>query len=100
MVVRAIGPSLQSAGITNALADPTLELYNGSGTRISSNDNWKQNEQTGASQETEVRGTGVPPSSDLEAAIVTSLPAGNYTAIVRGKTGGAGVALVEVFNLR
>lgn len=100
VIVRAVGPSLGDAGVADALADPTLELYDGNGEKVSSNDNWKQNEQTGASQEAEVRGTGVPPASDLEAAVVANLATGNYTAIVRGKNDGSGVGLVEVYSLQ
>ena len=98
LIVRAIGPSL-APGITNALADPTLELRDGQGTLVGSNDNWKTNDQTQQSQETEVRATTLPPSNDLESAIVVTLPAGPYTAIVAGKNGGVGVALVEAYTL-
>ena len=41
VIVRAIGPELPPFGVPNALADPTLELHNGSGTLIASNDNWQ-----------------------------------------------------------
>ncbi len=99
LLVRAIGPSLVSAGIANALSDPTLQLRNSQGTLVASNDNWKINDQTQQSQETEVRATTVPPAHDLESAVVVSLPAGPYTAIVAGKNGGLGVALVEVYTL-
>lgn len=98
LIVRAIGPSL-APGITNALADPTLELRDGQGTLVGSNDNWKTNDQTQQSQEAEVRATTLPPSNDLESAIVVTLPAGPYTAIVAGKNGGVGVALVEAYTL-
>ena len=98
LIVRAIGPSL-APGIANALADPTLELRDGQGTLIGSNDNWKTNDQTQQSQEAEVRATTVIPTNDLESAIVVSLPAGPYTAILAGKNGGVGVALVEAYAL-
>ena len=96
-IVRALGPSLATFGVGNALADPMLVLHDRNGVAVIENDDWKQNDQTGASQEAQVRATGVPPSSDLEAAIVTTLPPGNYTAIVRGKGDGTGVGLVEVY---
>ena len=99
VIVRAIGPSLTQAGITNPLADPTLELHDGNGALVGSNDNWKINDQTHQSQEAAVRATTIPPSNDLDSAIVATLPAGRYTAIVAGKGGGTGVALVEVYNL-
>jgi len=102
VIVRAIGPSLSVNGapVPGRLADPTLELHNASGTMIVTNDNWKINDQTGQSQEADVRATTVPPANDLESAIVATLPPDNYTAIVRGKTNTTGVGLVEVYNLQ
>jgi hypothetical protein len=94
VVVRAIGPSLSDSGVTNPLADPTLDLYDENGALIVSDDDWRD------SQELLIQGTGLAPANDLESAIVRSLEAGSYTAIVRGKDGGTGVALVEVYNLQ
>jgi len=93
IMVRAIGPSLAGYGIQNALADPTLEVYNGNGTVIGSNDNWQE------TQEAAVEATGIEPVNDLESAFVATLAPGAYTAIVRGKNNGTGVALVEVYKL-
>jgi hypothetical protein len=93
VIIRAIGPSL--IGIANVLVDPTLKLYDGNGTLLMSNDNWKDD----ASQKAQIIATGLAPSNDLESAIVTTLPPGPYTAIVAGKNGGTGVALAEVFHL-
>ena len=90
VIVRAIGPSLPLPG---ALADPTLELHDGNGALIASNDNWRSN------QEAEIIATGLPPSNDLESAIVQNLLPGNYTAIVRGVNGTTGVTLVEAYGL-
>jgi hypothetical protein len=90
VIVRAIGPSLPAAG---KLGDPTLELHDGNGGLLASNDNWRSD------QEAEIIGTGIPPSNDLESAIVTLLPPANYTAIVRGVNSTTGVALVEVYAL-
>jgi hypothetical protein len=90
VVVRAIGPSLAVSG---ALGDPTLELRNGNGALIASNDNWRSD------QEEEITATTIPPSNDLESAIVRSLAPGNYTAIVRGVNDTTGVALIEVYGL-
>ena len=99
ILVRAIGPSLSNFGIANPLRDTTLELHDGSGTTIRSNDNWKIRED-GTSQQTEVEATTVPPTDDRESAIVQSLVPGPYTAIVRGKNNTTGVALVEVYSLQ
>ncbi len=91
VIVRAIGPSLPLAG---KLADPTLELYNRDGVSIATNDNWR----TGG-QEAEIVASTVPPTNDLESAIVATLPPTPHTAIVRGVNGTTGVALVEVYAL-
>jgi hypothetical protein len=99
ILVRGIGPSLQPLGISNPLSNPTLELRNANGTLLGSNDDWKVNDQSQLSQESEIRATTIPPSNDLESAILATLLPGNYTAILAGKNGGVGVALVEVYNL-
>jgi hypothetical protein len=91
VIVRAIGPSLP---VPDKLADPTLELHDGNGGLIFANDNWR----TGG-QESEIIATGIPPSNDLESAIVRTLAPGGYTAIVRGVNNTTGVALVEVYDL-
>ena len=98
VVIRAIGPTLASSGVANPLQDPTLELHDSSGVTIASNDNWKT-KSDGSSQQAEIEATGIPPENDLESALVASLPPGNYTAIVRGKSNSTGVAVVEVYNL-
>ena len=95
--IRGIGPSLGS-GVAGALADPTLELHQGSAT-LATNDNWKINDQTGQSQEADIRATTIPPTNDLESAILMTLSPGTYTAILAGKNGGTGVGLVEVYDL-
>ena len=89
-IVRAIGPSLPVAG---KLDDPTLELHDGNGGLIASNDNWRSD------QEAEIIATGIPPSNDSESAIVALLPPANYTAVVRGVNNTTGVALVEIYAL-
>lgn len=93
VIVRGIGPSLTGFGIANALANPTLELINGSGSLIASNDDWR------STQEQEIIATGVQPTDDRESAIVGTLSPGPYTAIVRGKGDTTGVALVEGYVL-
>ena len=66
---------------------------------VATNDNWKINDQTGQSQEAEIRATTIPPTNDLESAILATLSPGAYTAILAGKNGGTGVGLVEVYDL-
>jgi hypothetical protein len=97
VLLRAIGPSLTNYGVTGCLADPTIELHKPDGTIIT-NDNWKIADATGQSQEAAIRATTIPPTDDLESALLQTLPPGDYTAIVRAKTG-AGIGLVEVYDM-
>jgi Right handed beta helix region len=90
VLARAIGPSL---GIPGALADPTLELHDVNGALIASNDNWRTD------QEAQIIATTIPPTNDLESAIVRNLFPGNYTAIVSGVNGATGIAVVEAYGL-
>ncbi|MDQ6624229.1 MAG: hypothetical protein M3Y86_12205, partial [Verrucomicrobiota bacterium] len=99
VIVRAVGPSLADSGVQGSLSDPTLALFDANGLRIGSNDNWKTDDQTGQSQEAEIGAAGKALTDDREAAILTTLAPGAYTAIVRGKNDTTGVALVEVFDL-
>ena len=92
VVIRAIGPSLAAQGISNPLLDPTIELHDGNGVLIGSDDNWKENQA-------EVEATGLAPTDDRESALVVDLNPGNYTAIVRGVNDLTGVALVEAYDL-
>ena len=94
VVFRALGPSLAGVGIPNALSDPQLELFDGNGTKISSNNNWKD------SQQVAITNSGLAPTSNLESAIVIDLTPGNYTAIVDDMNGATGVALVEAYHLQ
>jgi plastocyanin len=98
LIVRGIGPSLTAAGVSGALADPTLELRDGNGALLQSNNNWKTRAD-GSSQQAEIQATGVAPSNDLESAIVASLPPGTFTAIVAGNSGTTGVGVVELYRL-
>jgi len=92
LLLRGVGPSLSQFGILNSLANPVLELHGPSGFTTVSNDNWRD------AQETEIIGTGRPPSSDLESAIVADLPPGAYTAILAGNAGTTGVGLLEIYD--
>ena len=94
VVVRGLGPALTQFGISGALADPELTLVDGNGNIVRSNNNWKD------SQQAEIQATGKAPPNDLEAAILATVPAGNYTAILSGNGGGTGIGLIEVYKLR
>jgi hypothetical protein len=104
VIIRAIGPELSAPpfNIPNALADPTLELHDSTGALIASNDNWQHTIIGGiitTSQVHDITNSGHAPGDPRESAIIAELPAGNYTAIVRGVNNTTGVALVEVDDL-
>ena len=102
VIIRAIGPELMQHGITSALANPTLELYNGTGALVASNDNWQTTIPGGlitTNQVNEIQNSGHAPTAASESAIFANLQSGNYTAVVRGVSSTTGVALVEVYDL-
>jgi hypothetical protein len=94
VIVRALGPTLTQLGVTGALADPVLGLFDANGNAIASNDNWQQ-----SSQAAQIQSSGFAPPNALEPAIISMRPLGNTTAIVSGKNGTTGVALLEVYRL-
>jgi len=98
LMIRAIGPSLSAVGVTNALSNPTLELHDGTGALIASNDNWQY-----APNKRDIMSSGLAPIDPNESAILTTLPAASsgsaYTAVMRSVSGTSGVGLVEVYDL-
>jgi hypothetical protein len=94
VVVRALGPSLAASGVSGVLSDPTLTIYDSTGSEIATNDNWQDNVNA-----IDVRKNGLAPPNPSESALVLHLPAGAYTAIVRGANGATGVGLAEVYTL-
>ena len=102
VIIRAIGPELTQFEITNPLANPTLELHNGSGAVIATNDDWQTTILGGiitSSQVSDIQNSGHAPTAASGSAIIANLQPGNYTAIVRGVSNTTGVALVEVYDL-
>jgi hypothetical protein len=93
VLIRAIGPSLETAGVPGALQNPTLDLVQ-SGASIGFNDNWIY-----SPERPEIEASTIPPKHDFESAIVRTLNPGPYTAIMRGKGDTTGVGLVEVYDL-
>ena len=98
-VVRAIGPSLAAFGITNALPDTTLQLRDQNGAIVVENDDWKTR-TNGTSQQAEMEATQLQPTNNLEAAFVTTLQPGQYSALVRGKPESTGIGVVQVYFLQ
>ena len=93
LILRALGPSLRDEGVTGVLSDPVLELRNASGALVATSDSWAQaNAQS-------LSAFGLAPTDDQEAALIVSVPAGSYSAVVHGKGSKRGVALFELYNL-
>jgi hypothetical protein len=94
VVLRGIGPSLSQSGVSNVLADPTLELRDSNGGLLISNDDW----QDDPAQAAQLIAHGLAPSNPKESGIFAALPSGSFTAILAGKNGGTGIGLVEIYN--
>lgn len=94
ILVRAIGPSLAAAGVPNPLANPTLGFFNGQGTQIDSNDDWMT-----SPQQAQIQASGLAPTDSKESAVLQTLTAGPYTAVVKGVNNVTGVASVQIYQL-
>ena len=79
--------------VAGTLPDPIVNLYDGQGSLVGSNDNWRD------TQEAEIIATTLPPTNDAESAIVATLAPGNYTVVLRGANNTSGIGLVEAFQL-
>ncbi len=96
IVVRALGPSLQSAGIADPLSNPTLQLFDSNGQVVLNNDNW----QDIPSQAAQLQALNLAPPNAAESAVVAMLPPGLYTAVVAGRNGETGIGLIEVYGIQ
>jgi sugar lactone lactonase YvrE len=97
VIARAIGPSLSGAGVSGGLQDPILQLKNSDGMTLVTNDDWQQAPPADIQ---EIQKFGLTPTDTRESALITTLPPGAYTGIVRGKDGTTGVGLVEIYSLQ
>jgi hypothetical protein len=96
VVVRAVGPTLGQSGISHPLADPTLSLFDSNGQMVGANDNW----QDDSSQASQLQAMSLAPRNPSEAAVVATLPPGQYTAVLAGHGGGSGIGLIEVYSVQ
>ena len=94
LVLRAIGPSLAASGVPNVLADPVLEVHDGAGNVIASNDDWQSGPQA-----FQIQQSGLAPSDPHESAILITLAPGNYTAVLSGSGNTSGNGLVEAYEM-
>jgi hypothetical protein len=95
IVVRGLGPSLTAVGLPNALANPTLELRDGNGALLFTNDDW----QDDPAQAAELTAAGLAPTNNLESGMAITLSPGSYTALLGGPGNGFGLGLVEIYDL-
>ncbi len=95
VIIRGIGPSLAGAGITDALANPQLELRDGNGALLLANKDW----QDDPPQSAQVAAAGLGPQDSRESAIAATLPPGQYTALLAGEANSTGIGLVEIYDL-
>jgi hypothetical protein len=94
VLFRATGPTLTGKGVPDALQDPVLELHDGNGTLIGTNDNWQE-----AANASEIQATGLAPDDPRESAILVTLDPDNYTSIVRGVNRTTGIAVAEAYRV-
>ena len=95
VLITAKGPSMAALGVASTLANPNITLHNASGQAILSNDDWAS-----AANAAEIAAHSAAPQNGLEAAILTTLQPGEYTAIVRGAGSSTGNALIEVYEVQ
>jgi hypothetical protein len=95
VIIRGIGPSLSSAGISNALGNPDLELRDSNGALLLANKDW----QDDPAQAAQIMAAGLAPHDHLESAIAATLPPGQYTALLAGENDATGIGLVEIYVL-
>ncbi len=93
VLIRALGPSLRVFGVSPPLADPQVQLFQGSTLLVQNND-WQS-----ASNASDITATSIPPNDPKEAAILVRLEPGNYTTVVSGADNGTGISLVEVYEI-
>ena len=95
IIVRGIGPSLTVGGqpVAGRLQDPVIELFDGNGLLITTNDNWKD-----SPDRADIETSGLAPTNDAEAAIARTVNPGAYTAVLYGKDQSEGIGLVEAYD--
>ena len=102
IMVRALGPFLTQFGVTDALANPTLEIRGAGNAVIAMNNDWKNTQVGGiitGDQFAEINGSGLAPTNDLESAIIADLAPGNYTAVTSGVNRTIGTGIVDAYDL-
>ncbi len=100
MLIRALGPTLANYSVKNPLADPTLKIVDGAGNTVVTNDDWQTTSNIDDFNAASTKSNAIPlPDGSKDAALVTTLNPGGYTALVSGKSGATGIALVELYEV-
>jgi hypothetical protein len=100
MLIRALGPTLSNYSVKNPLADPTLKIVDSAGNILTTNDDWQTTSNLDDFNAASTKSNAVPlPNGSKDAALVTTLSPGGYTALVSGQSGTTGVALVELYEV-
>jgi len=94
LVLRGIGPSLATLGISDFLSDPVLSLHGANGATLNQDDNW----QDDPAQAAQINAAGLAPQDPRESGLAVTLTPGAYTAILSGKNQATGVGLVEIYD--
>lgn len=97
LVIRGLGPSIQSSAVPQTLFDPKLEVRNANGATLASNDNWAQSPQA-----SDITAVGLAPLFNNESAVAIALGPGAYTALLSGAPtpfSNTGVGLIEVYSI-
>src|SRR5262249_37076110 len=94
IVARGLGPSLAKAGITGALMDPEITLFDANQHVIATDDDWANSPSAN-----NVEAAGLAPGDARESAVYAELLPGAYTAVVFGKNSSTGIGLAEIYDL-
>jgi hypothetical protein len=96
VVVRGVGPTLGSFGVTGVLAAPQLSLFDSTGTSIASDTTWGGG--AALTQLFSQVGAFALPAASADSALQASIGIGSYTALLTGVGGTSGVALAELYD--
>jgi hypothetical protein len=102
VLIRGVGPRLTGLGVSGALADPRIVVFNSAGVAIADNDNWSATGNADTAQLVEASAkVGAFPLTvgSRDAALLRTLPPGTYTVQIGGVGGTSGIALVEVYQV-
>ncbi len=104
LILRAIGPSLASFGVTNGLRSPVLKIYDSAG-RLYENGYAYPAVVGGLTYEADLAaslaqtGAFPVPAGTRDAVVMMPFPAGSYTAQVTSGDGTAGTVLLEIYEV-